>query len=157
MYRASRSLGKLSSRAAPGPRSEADMSVADALENVFFLCCTLAVGAALLLAAGGLFWMRRRGRGGEEYRRLFWSWVLLFAAFTPALLFGRAAFALVVASAALFACHGFARAPGLSADWVFTGLVYLAILAVNAVALWPDGYNFFLSTPVYAVAGLCLV
>ncbi len=133
------------------------MSVAEAVANPFFWAYTAGPAALLLAAGAGLFVQGRRGRRLEEYRRVFWSWVVLVAVFTPALLVGREALALLVASAALFACHAFARATGLFADWVFTGLVYLGILAVNAVALLPGGYDFFMSTPVYAVAVLCLV
>src|SRR5262249_17209088 len=73
-----------------------------------------------------------------------------------AILLGREVFALIVALTALFACKEFARATGLYEDWLFTALVYLLILAVNIVALWP-GYDIFMASPIYAVGLLCLL
>jgi phosphatidate cytidylyltransferase len=133
------------------------MDLEEALRNPYVWGYTLAFAGLVLLAGAALFLFPRRGRHLEEQRRVFWSWVLLVAAFTPALLLGKVGFALVTMSAALFACRAFARATGLYGDFIFTALVYLAILGVNAVALWQGGYDFFMSTPIYAVALLCLV
>lgn len=132
------------------------MNVLTVLKSPFFLSYTLA--AVLLLAGvwGLLVWGQRRGQRREDYVRIFWTWVVMVAILTPAILLGKEVFALVVALLALFACKEFARATGLYDDWIFTGFVYLAILTVNLVALWP-GYDVFMATPIYAVAGLCLL
>lgn len=116
------------------------------LAAAFFLC------AWWLL----LYWLRRRGQPFEEGRRVFWTWVMLAGILTPAVLLGQEVFALAVALVSVFACKEFARATGLYEDWIFTGLVYLGILAANLIALWP-GYDVFMATPIYAVAVLCLV
>jgi phosphatidate cytidylyltransferase len=115
------------------------------------------ITAALLAGVWGLlFWWQRRGQRVDEYRRVFWSYVVLAGVSIVAIFLGEEVFAVVVAMAALFACKEFARATGLYEDWMFTGLVYLAIIGVNAVALWP-GYDGFMATPIYAVALFCLL
>src|SRR5262249_55391 len=55
------------------------MSFWNALVSPFFWA--FSASAAVLLGAGwvALVWQQRRGRYGEEWRRLFWSW-LIFAA-----------------------------------------------------------------------------
>lgn len=119
---------------------------------------TYSITAAVLLAAtwGVLFWQRRRGHALDDFRQVFWSWVLWVGLSTVAILLGQEVFALVVALVSLFACKEFARATGLYQDWLFTGLVYLLIVAVNLVALWP-GYDVFMASPIYAVALICLL
>src|SRR5262249_39074439 len=98
----------------------------------------------------------RRGQHLEEWRRLLWSWAIFAGVSSVAILLGREGFALVVGLLALFACKEFARATGLYEDWLFTGMVYVAILVVNLVAQWP-GYDAFMATPIYAVALVCLL
>lgn len=117
-----------------------------------------SITAALLLAAawGLLFWRRRQGQPLDEFWQVFWSWVLWVGLSTAGILLGKEVFALVVALVALFACKEFARATGLYQDWLFTGLVYILIVAVNLVALWP-GYDVFMASPIYAVALICLL
>jgi phosphatidate cytidylyltransferase len=126
------------------------------LQNPVFWAYT--VTAAVLLAAAWvlLIVLQRWGRVPERARRVFWTWVVLCVLVTVAVLPGREVFALMVTLIALFACKEFARATGLYDDWIFTGLVYLAILTVNLVALWP-GYDAFMASPIYAVAALCLL
>src|SRR5262249_50393742 len=145
------------------------MELANALVSWPFWCYTAAAVVLLAAAWGGLFRLRRRGQRLEDLHRLFWSWVLLAAVTVVAVCLGKEAFALIVAAVSIFACKEFARATGLYADWLFTGLVYLGILAVNLVALWAGvlagggagganrGYDVFMATPIYAVAALCLL
>jgi phosphatidate cytidylyltransferase len=128
-----------------------------ALANPHFWAYSVAVAVLLAAAWALLFWYQWRGQPLSEFRRVFWSWVVLAAFVTPAVLLGREVFALVVALVALLACREFARATGLYDDWIFTALVYLLILAVNLIAVWPGGYDFFMATPIYAVAALCLL
>lgn len=132
------------------------MSFSNAVLNPYFWATTAV--ATLLLAGswGVVVWQERRGRAGEDGRRLLWSWGLYVGISTIAILLGREAFALVVGLLALFACKEFARATGLYEDWMFTGMVYLSILAVNLIAEWP-GYDVFMATPIYAVAVFCLL
>jgi phosphatidate cytidylyltransferase len=132
------------------------MSFSSALLSPYFW--TVTATAAVLLAAdwGALLWQERRGKRLDEWRRLLWSWTIFAAISTVAILLGREGFALVVGLLALFACKEFARATGMYEDWLFTGMVYLAILAVNLVAQWP-GYDAFMATPIYAVAIFCLL
>jgi phosphatidate cytidylyltransferase len=145
------------------------MSLRDALENAYFWA--YAGSAAVLLAAawGLLFKWQRKGLPLEDYRRVYWSWVLHFGVAILAVFLGLGVFVLVVSLVCLFACKEFARATGLYRDWIFTGLVYVAILAVNGIALWAGlssppagaavnrGYDAFLATPIYAVAVLCVL
>src|SRR5207237_3154302 len=130
------------------PRSVGDMNfVINALYSPFFWGYTVTVAVLLTASWGALFWYQRRGQPLDEYRRVFWSWLLFAGLVTSAVLLGQEIFSLVVAFVALFACKEFARATGLYDDWIFTGLVYLAILAVNFVAVWP-GYDVFMATPI---------
>jgi phosphatidate cytidylyltransferase len=132
------------------------MTLTSALVNPFFLAYTAAVAALLAAAWAVLFLWKRRDPRWDDARRLFWSWVMYAAACQGAILLGHEAFALVVALVALFACKEFARATGLYEDWLFTGLVYLSILAVNFIAQWP-GYDVFMASPIYAVAVFCVL
>jgi predicted CDP-diglyceride synthetase/phosphatidate cytidylyltransferase len=132
------------------------MTFLGALSSPYFWA--YAVSAAVLLAAAwaGLFWLRRKGRPVDGLWRLLASLALFAGLVVAGVLLGREVFVLLVALASLFGCQEFARATGLYADWLFTGLVYLAILAVNAVALWA-GYDPFQASPIYAVAALCVL
>jgi phosphatidate cytidylyltransferase len=132
------------------------MSFFNALVSPFFWAFTVAAAGLLGAGWGVLWWRQRRGRRAEEERRLFWSWVLFAGITSASILLGREGFALVVGLLALFACKEFARATGLYEDWLFTGTVYVSILAVNLVAQWP-GYDAFMATPIYAVALFCLL
>jgi phosphatidate cytidylyltransferase len=140
------------------------MSFLDALATPYFWA--YALSAAVLLAAAGaaLFWLQRRGQRRDDLWRLFSSWVLLVGTVVLGVLLGHEGFVFVVVLVSLFACHDFARATGLYEDWLFTGLVYLSILAVNGVALWATrgradayGYDAFMATPIYGVAALCVL
>jgi phosphatidate cytidylyltransferase len=130
-----------------------------ALHEPYFWALTALVAACLAAAWGLLLWSASRGRRVEDLRRLFWSWVVLAGVLTPAVLVGGEVFALVLVPAAILACREFARATGLYEDWVFTALVYLAILGVNAVAVIPNAnaYDFFMATPIYAIALFCVL
>jgi phosphatidate cytidylyltransferase len=145
------------------------MSLGEAVRSPTFWI--YAIAAAALLGAGGLalFLLERRGQGLEEYRHVFWSWVFFYATAVLAVFLGHGIFVVTVALVSVLACKEFARATGLYQDWIFTGLVYLAILAVNGIALWAgqpargtdtwsaSGYDVFMATPIYAVAALCLL
>jgi phosphatidate cytidylyltransferase len=126
-------------------------------QDPYFWVLTALVSGCLAVAWGVLIWVVPRGRLVDDLRKLFWSWVVLAGVLTPAVLVGGAVFALVLASAAILACREFARATGLYEDWFFTGLVYLAILGVNAVAMIPNGYDPFMATPIYAIALFCVL
>jgi phosphatidate cytidylyltransferase len=132
------------------------MNVANALVNPVFWIYTTVVALVLAASWGVLLWRGPRDPRGNEWRRLLGSWILYAAISSVAILLGREVFALVVALIALFACKEFARATGLYEDWLFTALVYLLILVVNVVALWP-GYDIFMASPIYAVGLLCLL
>jgi phosphatidate cytidylyltransferase len=145
------------------------MSFLNALENLYFWAYTAAAAGVLALAWLVLFWLQRRGKALDVPWRIYWSWVLLAVTTVTGVLLGHETFALLVALVSVFACKEFARATGLYADWLFTGVVYLAILAVNGVALWAGtltteagvyanyGYDFFMATPIYGVALLCVL
>lgn len=132
------------------------MTFLNALTSGAFWAYSVTPAVLLAAAWGLLFWQRRRGQPLPEFWQLLWSWVLWVGLSTAGILFGQEAFALVVALVALFACKEFTRATGLYQDWLFTGLVYILILAVNLVALWP-GYDVFMASPIYAVALICLL
>ncbi len=143
------------------------MHISEAVDTAYFWIYT---ASALAVLAGAWYWLYRRRRQGqplEEYHQAFWSWAFLVGAALLTILLGLEVFVLVVALVSLFACREFARATGLYRDLFFTGLVYVAILAVNAVALWAGlasapsadnrGYDVFMATPIYAVALVCLL
>jgi phosphatidate cytidylyltransferase len=132
------------------------MNAANAVVNPFFWAGTLAAAAALAASWAVLTWLGKRGRHRPEAWRILWSWVFYVVISSLAILAGREVVVLVVALLALFACKEFARATGLYEDWLFTGLVYLLILAVNGLTLWP-GYDVFMASPIYAVGVLCLL
>lgn len=127
-----------------------------ALNSLAFWAYSITAAVLLAAAWGLLYWQRRRGQALDEFWQVFWSWVLWVGLSTAGILLGQEVFALVVALVALFACKEFARATGLYQDWLFTGLVYVLILTVNLVAIWP-GYDGFMATPIYAVALICLL
>jgi phosphatidate cytidylyltransferase len=145
------------------------MNLSDAVRSLYFW--GYSAGAALLLGAAWLvlFLKKRRGQRLEEFDNVFWSWVWFCGTAVLAVLLGQEAFVLVVCLVSILACKEFARATGLYQDWVFTGLVYLAILTVNGIALWAGlggdrptspyhwGYDIFMASPIYAVAGLCIL
>jgi phosphatidate cytidylyltransferase len=145
------------------------MSLGEAIRSPYFWIYSAAAAVLLVATWVALFLLERRGRWLEEYRGVFWSWLWFCATAVLAVLLGHEAFVLAVALVSVLACKEFARATGLYQDWLFTGLVYLAILAVNGIALWAglpggaadswaaSGYDVFMATPIYAVAGLCLV
>jgi predicted CDP-diglyceride synthetase/phosphatidate cytidylyltransferase len=130
------------------------MHVVSALVSLHFWIYTGVVAALLAAAWPVLFLWKRGDPQWDELRRVWWTWVWFAAACHPAILLGREAFALVVGLVSLFACKEFARITGLYEDWLFTGLVYLSILAVNLMALL-GGYDVFMASPIYAVAVLC--
>src|SRR5262249_33152166 len=95
--------------------------VTHALSSVAFWGYTLTVAGLLAASWGILFWYQRRGQRLDEYRRVFWSWLLFAGLVSGAVLLGQEAFSLVVALVTLLACKEFARATGLYDDWIFTG------------------------------------
>src|SRR5438876_470555 len=132
------------------------MNFIHVLRDPYFLSYTLSAMALLGAAWVALRLRQRRGQRLDEYFRVFWTWLVMVAIITVTILLGKEVFALVIALLALLACKEFARATGLYDDWIFTIVVYLAIVAVNLIALWP-GYDVFMATPIYAVAVLCLL
>jgi phosphatidate cytidylyltransferase len=132
------------------------MNLTAVLKDPYFLSYTISAVVLLAAAWGALFRLQRRGKRLDDLYRIFWTWVVMVAVITLMILLGKEVFALVVTLLAVFACKEFARATGLYDDWIFTGCVYLAILAVNLVALWP-GYDVFMASPIYVVAVLCLL
>jgi predicted CDP-diglyceride synthetase/phosphatidate cytidylyltransferase len=132
------------------------MNFTGIIKDPIFLSYTISAVVLLVAAGGTLLLLQRRGRRVDDFLRVFWTWVVMVAIIILAILLGKEVFALVVALVALFACKEFARATGLYDDWIFTGFVYLAIVAVNFVAL-QLGYDIFMASPIYVVAGLCLL
>jgi phosphatidate cytidylyltransferase len=132
------------------------MTFLNALTSGAFWAYTITAAVLLAAAWGLLFWQKRRGQKFDDFWQVFWSWVLWVGLSTIAILVGQEGFALTVALVSLIACKEFARATGLYQDWLFTGLVYLLIVAVNLVAIWP-GYDVFMASPIYAVAIICLL
>ncbi len=145
------------------------MAFLKALLNLEFWAYNIPAVVLLAGGWGALVWYERRGKRLEDLRPLLWSSLFLVGVAIPSVILGHEVFVLVVALLSLFACREFARATGLYEDWFFSGLVYLGILAVNLVAMWagylavhgsaPDnwGYEVFMATSIYGVAGLCLV
>jgi phosphatidate cytidylyltransferase len=131
------------------------MNLYGLVTNPYFWAYAVSAGV-LLAAAWAVLFLWKQQENLADLRRVFWTWVGLVAVTTLAILLGKEVFALAIALLSVLACREFARVTGLYEDWTFTGLVYVAILGVNLVALWP-GYDVFMATPIYAVAALCVL
>jgi phosphatidate cytidylyltransferase len=132
------------------------MKFLEALSSTVFWFYAGSAAGVLAAAWGGLFWLRHKRRPTEKLLPLLAALTLFAGLVLAGVLLGREAFAFLVVMVSLLGCHEFARGTGLGSDWPFTALVYLAIPAVNAVALWA-GYDAFMATPIYAVAVLCVL
>src|SRR5437868_4645704 len=106
------------------------MTLLQALSNLYFWGYAGSAVGLLVILGGVLFWYRRKGQRLESFEGLYWSWLMLVVIAVVGVLLGQGAYVFCVALLSLFACKEFARATGLYEDWLFTGLVYLAILGV---------------------------
>jgi phosphatidate cytidylyltransferase len=93
----------------------------------------LALSAAILAA---ITWgLKRRV---PKVWQIWRSWVVMAPLALLIVGLGREATIAGVTLLAIFGFKEFARATGLYRDWGMTGMVYLAVVAVGAAAMWPD-------------------
>jgi len=141
------------------------MSPALALQNGIFLAY-VAIVAGLLALAGAALALLTWGRGRDvgpiwlAYRGWLWMAPLAFGL----VFLGRVPTVLGVGLVSLLGLKEFARATGLYRDWWHTGVVYLGILGITFLALWPDSpeghpglFGLFRVWPVYAIALILMI
>ncbi|MDB5319922.1 MAG: Phosphatidate cytidylyltransferase [Phycisphaerales bacterium] len=120
----------------------------------------LALSAAIL---AGITWgLKRRV---PKVWQIWRSWVVMAPLALLIVGLGREATIAGVTLLAIFGFKEFARATGLYRDWGMTGMVYLAIVAVGAAAVWPDWdaggtragwWDAFEAMPIFAVVLILL-
>ena len=93
----------------------------------------LALSAAIL---SGITWGLKRPV--PKVWQIWRSWVVMAPLALLVVGLGREATIVGVTLLAIFGFKEFARATGLYRDWGMTGIVYLAIIATCAAAMWPD-------------------
>jgi phosphatidate cytidylyltransferase len=118
------------------------------------------VAAGLLLAVLRLGLKKNVDAAWKSYR----GWLIIAPLALGAIFLGREVTIVFFTTLAVFGSKEFARATGLYADWVATGVVYLAIIAVGVAAIVPDPrlnvpgwYGLFMALPVYVIATILLV
>ena len=129
-----------------------------------FLGYVIIIGALLLLAGLLLVVLRLSGKDVSSPLATYRGWLVMIPIVLVTLLLGREATIAGVTLLAAFGFREFARATGLYADWWMTGIVYLAIVALGAVALvtdprlgQPGWYGFFMALPTFVIALILLV
>jgi phosphatidate cytidylyltransferase len=92
------------------------------------------------------------------------GWLIMVPLALGAVFLGRATTIVFFTTLAVFGCKEFARATGLYADWLATGVVYLGVIATGVTALvddprlpGPGWYGLFMALPVYVIAVILLV
>jgi phosphatidate cytidylyltransferase len=141
------------------------MSPTAALQSPIFLFY-VALAAGLLIVAGGvlavLTWglRKRAGQAWAAYR----GWLILVPLLLLVFFLGREAAIVFLTVVAILGFHEFARAAGLSRDWVLTGAVDLGIAATGAASLMtdptdgqPGWYGLFMTLPVFVTAVIVAV
>jgi phosphatidate cytidylyltransferase len=137
----------------------------DALQNpVFAFYAALVLGvlivAGLLLAALKWGFKKNVDAAWNSYR----GWLVMAPVALGAIFLGREVTIVFFTTLAVFAAKEFARATGLYADWLATGVVYLGIIAAGVAAIVhdprlgvPGWYGLFMALPVYVIATILLV
>jgi phosphatidate cytidylyltransferase len=100
---------------------------------VVLIFSLLALSAAILSA---ITWGLKRPV--LKVWQIWRSWVVMAPLALLVVGLGREATIIGVTLLAIFGFKEFARATGLYRDWGMTGIVYLAIIASGAAAMWPD-------------------
>jgi len=128
------------------------MSPRTALESpVFAFYFAMAVG---LLVVGGLVlallhWGLRKNVGHAWSAYL--GWLLMVPILLLCFFLGRAVGIVFLTLVAMLGFQEFARAVGLTQDWLVTGIVHLGIVALGVICWIPNSFELFLILPVFAV------
>jgi phosphatidate cytidylyltransferase len=125
-----------------------------------------ALVLGVLIVAGLLLAILRWGlkKNVDHAWKAYRGWLVMVPLTLAAVFFGRATTIVFFTTLAVFGSKEFARATGLYADWLATGVVYLGIIAVGIAAVVPDPrlnvygwYGLFMALPVYVIAAILLV
>lgn len=126
----------------------------------------LALIFGLLLVAGLLLTVLRWGlrKNVNQAWQAYRGWLFIAPITAAAILLGREPTIIFFTAVGLLGFKEFARATGLSGDWLLTGGVYVGILAAGLVALVPDPskpvsgwYDLFMALPVFVIAGILVI
>ena len=128
------------------------IAISDPVYRTYFiLVFGLLALSAVILAAITWGLNRRVPKVWQIWR----SWMVMAPLALLIVGLGREATIGGVTLLAIFGFKEFARATGLYRDWGITGIVYLAIVAVGAAALWPH-WKAFEAMPILAVVLILL-
>ena len=132
----------------------------DVFRNYALFVGTLLAAAGVLLCVLTFLFKKNVAGVWRTYR----SWWIMAPLVLGALFAGREATIVGVGFLAAFSFKEFARATGLYQDWWMTGVVYVAITSLFAVALLtdprtrePGWYGLFMALPAFAVCAIVFV
>jgi phosphatidate cytidylyltransferase len=126
----------------------------------------LMIAAVVLVVAGAILALLRWGfrKDVTSLWKTYRSWLIMAPLIFGLIWAGRVATIIGFSLIALVGFKEFSRATGLYRDWWITGTVYLGIVAVALIAVFPHPrggsagwYGLFMTAPVYVVAVLLLV
>ena len=139
------------------------MTIDAALQSEVFLTYLQIVGGVLVFAGLAIGLVRLLGRDVSSMLRTYRGWLIMIPIVLGVLFLGRTATIVGVTLLAMFGFKEFARATGLYDDWLMTGIVYVAIVALGVVSYIPDPrldrdgwYGLFMAMPVYVIAAILL-
>jgi phosphatidate cytidylyltransferase len=132
--------------------------------DVFRIYAGIVLG--LLIAGGLLIAVLRWGlrRDVSHAWQSYTSWLVMVPLIVLGIFAGRVPLIVLLSVLAIFAFKEYARATGLYRDWLMTGAVYLAIVAIGVVcAIYdpvlnvPGWYGLFAILPAYVIAAILLI
>lgn len=141
------------------------MNPQTAIHDPIFQFYTALIGGTFALAGLTLLALTYLARKDmSSVWRIYRGWLIIIPVAIGAVFLGRIPTILLFSLVALFGFKEFARATGLYNDWWMTGVVYLAIIGIAALAIFPDPFNgragwfgMFRTVPVYAVTAILIV
>jgi phosphatidate cytidylyltransferase len=141
------------------------MSPQAALASDIFLIYTSLLLGLLVLAGALLAWLRWGLHKDVEHAwKAYRGWLVIVPTTLGCLFLGRFAAIALFTLLSLAGFKEYARATGLDRDWVMTGAVYLAILALGTLSAIDDPtygsrgwYGLFIALPVFIVALLMFI
>lgn len=141
------------------------MSPNVALQNDAFRLYLLIV-SGLLLTAGALLAVLTWGlkKNVRQVWLTYQGWLIMAPVVLGCIFLGREATIIGSTLLSISGLKEFARATGLYRNWLMTGSVYLAIVALCAAALVADpfsgqlgSFGLFMTVPVYAIAWIVTI
>jgi len=140
------------------------MSLEIAIANDIYKTYCVIVGALLVFAGGTIALMKASGKNVSSVWATYRGWLIMIPIVLGTILLGRNVLIVGVGLLAMVGFKEFARATGLYEDWWLTGMVYIAIVALTAVALMsdprldtPGWYGMFMTLPVFVISAIMLV